>query len=101
VPDISYTLDSKDLLLNIGKSLFKNKIRKSLKGKSYLDIAALVKTNLPVITSQVNRKLTANLSSSGIVYNVKMLGLLPRDKDIQVQLFADADISILSNGILK
>ena len=101
VPDISYTLDSKDLLLNIGKSLFRNKIKKSLKGKSYLDIAALVKTNLAAISSQVNRKLTASLFSSGYVSDVKLLGLLPRDNDIQVQLFAEAQIGLLSSGILK
>ena len=101
IPDISYTLDSKDLLLNIGKSLFRNKINKSLKGNSYLDIAALVKTNMSLINQQVNRALTNSLSVAGQVNSVRLLGLLARDNDIQMQMFVGAHISILSSGILK
>src|SRR5450432_3907096 len=40
LPDIQYSLEGEDLALKIARSLFRNKIRKTIQGKSYLDITA-------------------------------------------------------------
>ncbi|HTS42763.1 MAG TPA: DUF4403 family protein [Puia sp.] len=99
IPDISYSLEGEDLALKIAKSLFPNKIKKSLKGKSYLDIASLIKTNLPALNARLNTELTNGLHSSGKINDIKLIGLLARENDLQVQLMISADFSVLSNGL--
>jgi hypothetical protein len=100
IPDISYSLESKDLALKIGKSLFKNKIKKALNGGSYLDIAALVRSNMHVLDSVLNRNLTNNISLSGRMSELRIIGLLAQKKILQVQIYAKANLELLSNGNL-
>jgi len=99
IPDISYTLEGQDLALKLAKSLFKNKIRKTLQGKSYLDIGALVKSNLPALNEQLNRQLTKGVYTRGKSKEVKVIGLLAKQDILQVQLFVSADLAILSDGV--
>jgi Domain of unknown function (DUF4403) len=99
LPDISYSLESKDLALKIARSLLRNKIRKSLKGNSYLDIAALVKANLPILNGQLNRQLAPVAWSAGTVRDLRLLGLLAGDKAIQIQLYINANLSIINTGL--
>ena len=40
IPDIQYSIEGEDLALKIVRSVFRNKIRKTIQGKSYLDIEA-------------------------------------------------------------
>lgn len=100
IPDISYSLEGQDLALKIARSLFRNKIRKTLQGKSYLDIGALVKTNMPFMDEQLNKELTKGIFSSGKTKDIRVVGLLAKDKTIQVQLFIAADLTISSDGAL-
>jgi len=100
IPDLSYSLESQDLVLKMAKALFKNKIRKSIQGKSYLDIAALVKANLGEFNAQLNRQLTTNISSSGIAKDARLIGLLARQDALQVQVYIKAEISAIMQGFL-
>jgi len=100
VPDLSYSLESEDLVLKLARALFRNKIKKTLEGKTYLDIAALVKGNLPVVNDLLNRHLTPNLSSVGRARDIRMLGMVTGQNEIQVQLYINGEISLVSNGIL-
>jgi hypothetical protein len=98
VPDISYSLESGDLALKIGKSLFSNKIKKTLKGNSYLDIAALIRSNRAVLDSMVNRKIDNNFTLGGKINEVRIVGLLPQNNYLQAQIHVIAKLAILSNG---
>ncbi len=98
IPDISYSLESGDLALKIGKSLFNNKIKKTIKGKSYLDIGALVKSNKAMLDSMVNRSINNNLSLSGKINQLRVVGLLAQDKMLQAQIYVNANLAVLSNG---
>jgi hypothetical protein len=101
LPDITYTLEDEDLALKIAKKLFRNKIKKNLQGKSYLDVAALIKSNLPMLNEKLNStKFLNNILSSGNFKEIKIIGLLARDNTIQMQIFTSANISIISTGIL-
>jgi hypothetical protein len=100
IPDISYSLESKDLALKIGKSLFKNKIKKALNGGSYLDIAALVKSNMHLLDSVLNRSLGNGILLSGKINQLKITGLLPQKNFFQVQIYAKANLELISNGNL-
>ena len=95
IPDISYTIESGDLVLNIAKSLFRNKIRKTLNGNSYLDIAALVKSNLPLLNATLNRKLASTVLSAGKINELKFIGLLAKKDALQVQCYASANVSLI------
>jgi hypothetical protein len=100
VPDLSYSLESQDLALKMAKSLFRNKIKKTLEGKSYLDVAALVKSNLLAMNRQLNRKLMDNLFMAGQVRDVRILGLRAGTDAIQMQIGIAGEVSIISNGKL-
>jgi Domain of unknown function (DUF4403) len=101
VPDISYSLESRDVLIKMARTLLRGKIRRSVKGNSVLDLAALLKTNLQVINAQLNRSIGANLHTNGEIRELKVIGLLADDKDLQAQLFIRADLSVTSTGHLR
>lgn len=100
MPDITYALEDEDLALKIAKKLFRNKIKKNLQGKSYLDVAALIKSNLPTLNEKLNStKLTNNIFSSGSFNDIKIIGLLARDSTLQMQVYTNANITITSTGM--
>jgi hypothetical protein len=96
IPDISYTLEDEDLALKIAKKLFRNKIKKNLYGKSYLDIGALVKSNMPMLDSMLNSKLANNIYARGKLNDIKMIGLLARNNELQLQVYTNANISLVA-----
>jgi hypothetical protein len=99
MPDITYALQDEDIALKIGKKLFRNKIKKNLQGKSYLDVAALIKSNLPILNAKLNNtKLSNGIYSSGVFNDIRIIGLLARDNTIQMQLYTNASIAIISTG---
>ncbi len=99
VPDIQYELKSKELLIKLGKILFKNKIRSNVRGNSFLDLAALLKANLPTLNAQLNRSLAPGLFTTGEVKELKMIGLQAGEKAIQAQVFIKADLSVTSTRL--
>jgi hypothetical protein len=101
VPDISYSLESHDLLVKMARTLLRGKIRKTVKGNSVLDLAALLKTNLPLLDAQLNRAITPNLHTRGEIRELKLIGLLAGEKNVQAQLFVQAELSLASTGVLK
>jgi len=100
IPDIRYTLDG-DMMIVIARTFFKRKIRKNLQGGSYVDLAALLKANLPMLDAQLNRNLAPNLYTRGNIKELRMVGLLAGDKSLQAQLFVRADLSVTSTGLPK
>ena len=96
VPDISYSLENGDVAIKLARALLRNKIRKSLRGGSYLDLSALLKTNLPALDAQLNRQLGPGLYSNGHIRELKLIGLLAGEKTLQAQLFINAGLSITS-----
>ncbi len=59
IPDIQYSLEGEDLALKIGRSLFRNKIRKTIQGKSYLDITAFLSANKNMIDQTIEPRMDA------------------------------------------
>ena len=98
VPDISYSLESRDLLLKMAKTVLRGKIRRTMKGNSVLDLAALLHTNLPLLNAQLNRTITPTLRTNGEIRQLKLLGLLAGEKELQAQLFIQAELSVTSAG---
>jgi len=99
MPDITYTLEDEDLALKIAKNLFHNKIKKNLQGKSYLDVGALIKSNFQMLDEKLNTKLANNIFSSGKFNEIKIIGLLAQNNSIQMQVYTNANISIIAAGL--
>lgn len=98
IPDITYSLEGHDLAIKVAKSLFKNKIKKTLQGNSYLDIAALVKSNIHLVNDQLNRELAKGIYSSGKCADMKVIALLPREDKMLAQFQVLGDVSVNSDG---
>lgn len=99
IPDLSYSLEGEDLALKIARSLFRNKIRKTIQGKSYLDIADLVNANRAVVEQQMNREIIKGVFSYGKLKEAKMIGLLATKENLEVQLFIAADLNIATGNL--
>ncbi|MBS1604570.1 MAG: DUF4403 family protein [Bacteroidetes bacterium] len=94
VPDIQYELKSKEFAIKLARILFKNKIREGVKGNSFLDLAALLRANLPTLNAQLNRAIAPGIFTTGEVKQLKMIGLQAGEKSIQVQVYLRADLAI-------
>jgi hypothetical protein len=99
LPDIQYSLEGEDLALKIARSLFRNKIRKTIQGKTYLDIAALLNTNKTMIDQQMNREWIKGVYSSGNLKEAKIIGMLVTEQNIQVQVFIAGELKLLGGNL--
>lgn len=101
VPDISYSLESRDVLLKMAKTILRGKIRRTVQGNSFLDLAAMLKTNLPSLNTQLNRLIAPNLFTTGEIRELRLIGLLAGEHAIQAQMLIRADLAVISTGIPK
>ena len=99
IPDIQYSMEGEDLALKIARSLFRNKIRKTIQGKSYLDINDLLNTNKSMIGKQLNRQWTPGISSAGYIREAKIIGMLVTRQNIQLQVFISGELRILGGNL--
>ena len=104
MPDINFSIDTKDILVNMAKSLFRKKIMKQLKNQTVFDIAALIQKNKLLIESRLNQPITTWMNTNGKLYELKVLGILAQKTHLQVQAYIKADISLIGSppaSILK
>jgi hypothetical protein len=99
IPDIQYSLEGEDLALKIARSLFKNKIRKTIQGKSYLDITALLTSNKAMIDQLLNREWIPGVFSAGTLKEAKIIGMLVTRQNIQLQLYVSGELKILGGNL--
>jgi hypothetical protein len=95
MPDISFSLDTKDMMVNIAKSLFRKKIMKQLQNQSVLDIAALIEKNKTAIEARLNQSVTPWMSTAGNFQQLKLVGLLPQKDYIQVQAYIRGNLMLI------
>lgn len=101
VPDVSFSIESGDLIVRMVRTVLRGKIRRTVQGNSYLDLAALLKTNLPTINAQLNRAITPYLHTNGEIKELKLIGLLAGENNVEVQLFVRAELSVTDTGLPK
>jgi len=86
-------------MIKLARILFKNKIRENVKGNSFLDLAALLKANLPTLNAQLNKTIAPGVFTTGEVKELKMIGLQAGENGIQAQVYIKADISVTSTRL--
>ena len=94
MPDISFDVDTKDMMLRIAQNLFHKKIMKQLQNQTVLDIAALIQKNKAAISqaqSTGNRLDEYNRHFSG---NKTDRFIATKDY-IQVQAYIRGNISLV------
>ena len=99
VPDISYSIESREVLVKMAGAILRGKIRRTVQGNSYLDLATLLKTNMPTINAQLNRMVMSHLYTTGQIKELKLIGLLAGENSLQAQLFVRAELSVTSTGL--
>jgi hypothetical protein len=97
--DIQYSMEGEDIALKIGRSLFRNKIRKTIQGKSYLDISAWTAANKVMIDQILNRELVKDVYSQGNIKEAKIIGMLVTGQNIQLQVFISGELKILGGNL--
>lgn len=97
--DIEYSLEGEDLALKIARSLFRNKIRKTIQGKSYLDVSAFLNANKIMIDQQLNREWSPGIYSSGYLREAKIVGMLVTPQNIQLQVFIAGELKLLGGNL--
>ncbi len=95
MPDIKVGIDTKDLMVNLAKGLIKKKIMKELAGQSVLDLNALIQKNKALIEARLNQQVTSWMSTAGTLHDIKLIGLLPQEKHIQVQAYIRASLTLI------
>ncbi len=50
--------------------------------------------------AQINRQLTKDIFLSGKTHDVKLIGLLAQKNALQIQILVEANLSIVSDGLL-
>ncbi len=96
MPDINFSIDTKDMMVNMAKNLFRKKILKELRNQSVLDIAALLQRNRSLIEARLNKPITSWMSTSGKIHEIRLIGFVPQKNHLQVQSFIKADIVLLA-----
>ncbi len=99
IPDIQYSIEGEDLALKIVRSVFRNKIRKTIQGKSYLDIEALINANKTMVDQILNREWMQGIHSSGSLKEAKIIGMLISRQSVQVQVFIDGELKLLGGNL--
>jgi hypothetical protein len=95
MPDISFALDTKDMMVNIAKALFRKKIMKNLQNQSVLDLAALIEKNKTAIEARLNQTVTPWMSTTGNFQQLRLVGLLPQKDYIQVQAYIRGNLTLV------
>ena len=93
--DISFALDTKDILVNIAKGLLRKKVMKQLQNQSVLDIAALVEKNKTLIEARLNQQVGPWIRSTGKLNQIRLVGLLPQKDHLQIQAYINARIEMV------
>ena len=101
MPDISFSLESRDMLMNIAKGLFRKKILKKLKDQSVFDIAQLINNNKQVIEARLNQKVNDWLSTRGNFQELKLVGLLAGQNAMQIQVFVKGNITVIGTPSIR
>ncbi len=99
IPDLDYSLKSKDFILNVGKTLFSNKILRTLRDKATIRITDLVEQNRKNIDAQFNKKIMEGVFSSGALTDMRVLALLVGKDVLQAQTCTRAKASIVITNL--
>lgn len=99
IPDLDYSLKSHDIILNVGKTLFGNKILRTLREKATIHITDIVEHNRKNIDAQLNKKIMEGAFSTGTLTDIRVLALVVGKDVLQAQTCARVKASIVITNL--
>jgi len=99
IPDLDYSLKSRDFILNLGKTFFNGKILHALREKATISITALIEQNRKSIDAQLNKKIMEGVFSTGTLKDIRILSLVVGKEAFQAQTCARANASIIITSL--
>ena len=97
MPDISFSVDSRDMLINIAKGLLRKQIMRKLKDQSVLDIAELIKRHKTSIEARLNQPVNEWMETKGSLEELRVVGILAHKNAIQLQLYIKGNIMVIGS----
>ncbi len=95
IPDLDYSLKSRDLILNVAKTLFNKRILNTLRENGTLRINDIYLKNKPRIDSAFSRPVTANIGTAGKTSGFRVTGLVVKKDNLLLQTSVSGDLSVI------
>lgn len=86
VPDLDYSLRSRDIVLNLGKTFFNKRILTTIREKAVIKIGDLYQQNKGKLDSAFNRHFTPKVYTSGNSREIKLTALVVKKDNLLFQL---------------
>lgn len=99
LPDLDYSLKSRDLVLTLGKTLFNKKIVRKLREQATVNIKEMVEANRADIDAQLNKAITPNVESKGALVDFNILALVTGKEQIQAQTRLRVNASVIIKSL--
>ena len=96
IPDLDYSLRSRDLVLNLGKAFFNRRIISMIREKAVIKIGDLYRQNKATLDSAFNRRFAQNIYTTGSSREIKLTGLVVKKDNLlfQVRVAGFMDITV-------
>ena len=95
IPDLDYSLKSKDVALNVGKSLFNGKIVRTLREKATINVAEIYQKNRLKMDSALTRTVSPGINTLGKTSDLKITGLVIKKDFVLLQARVKGEVSVL------
>ena len=98
IPDINYDIRTRDIVLNVGEKLFRNRIISSLKEKSVVDLPALIEKNRQQLDAQFNRPINNKFYTRGKLQDIRITGIVVGRDVLHLQTSIRANLQIITTS---
>ncbi|HJU45858.1 MAG TPA: DUF4403 family protein [Chitinophagaceae bacterium] len=98
IPDLDFSLHTKDIILNVGKALFNKKILGMLRRKGILSVSDLYRENKLRVDSLLNRVVTTGITTAGRTTDFKVTGLVVKKDNLLLQTSVSGEMEVLVSG---
>ena len=98
IPDLDYTLQSRNLLLTLGKTLLNKKIIRFIREKAVLRTEDVYRQNKMKIDSVLNRSIAPNAFTTGYTRQVRLTALKVEKDNLLFQLSVTGMLNLIITG---
>jgi hypothetical protein len=97
MPDVTFSVESRDMMLNIAKGLLRKRIMRQLRNKSVFDLAALIARNKEKIEQRLNQRVTDWMSTSGTLNQLRIMAIRSSTSGIRMRLHLNGSLTLIGH----
>ena len=94
IPDLSFELKSKNILMKMASWLLNDKITDKIKSVAIFDLTAMINDAKNNLQNQLNRNLTDNVQMKGLVNNLSLEHISTNSDAMLLRLLSSGELSI-------